>query len=371
MKTGNGHSVKLIYLLFAAFLAMLLGGCAEKPPPAPPPPEVDVVILSETTVPIYKTYIGITQSVASVDIRARVKGFLIKMNFVEGKPVKKGQLLFIIDPKPFQAELDLAQGQLSQSIANREYQQVQYQRLKNLVAGGNVSKSDFDQISAKYAEAQAQVQVATANVEQAKINLGYTSMYSPIDGLISKKYVDVGNLVGGTENTVLANVVTLNPLYVEFNPSVEDFSEFLTYRENMPFPVEVTLPQNKDIVLKGKIDLINNQAAIPTSTILMRAVIENKDNLLLPGIYVNLRLSLNNKNKGLLVPMKAVIETQNQRTVYIVDKENRLESRIITISGQYGQQYLIKTGLKAGDKVIVSGLQKLKSGEAVNPRIIQ
>ncbi|WP_419420897.1 efflux RND transporter periplasmic adaptor subunit [Legionella sp. D16C41] len=350
---------------------LLIISCSDnKSPPAQPKLEVQVSKVKTSYVPTYKEYIGITRSIASVDIRARVQGFLIKMNFVEGAMVKKNQLLFVIDPRPFEAQLNLAQGQLSRSIADKEFQQIQFLRLKDLVAKGDVAKANFDQVTAQYREATAQVEIQTAQVEQAKINLSYCSMYSPIDGIISHKYVDVGNLVGGGSNTLLANVVQLNPIYVEFNPSTTDFTEFLKYQANMPFKVEVTLPNDKKTRFYGKVNLVNNQANVSTSTILMRAIIDNPKNLLLPGIYVNVRLALSDKSPAILVPIAAVLQTQEMRSVYVVTSNNKVQSRTVTISGQQGENYIVTSGLKEGDRLILDGLQKIQPGMDVIPHLV-
>ena len=347
----------------------LLSGCEKKPASNPPKPAVPVIKITQSIIPITKTYIGITQSISSVGIKARVEGFLIKMNFVEGDPVKKGQLLFVIDPKPFEAQLNLAQGNLSKSIADKEYQQVEYLRMRQLVAKGDTPKSTYDQAAARLAESVAEVEIQNAQVQQAQINLGYCSMYSPFDGIIGEKFVDVGNLVGAGENTLLANVVTLNPIYVLFSPSVEDFSELLKYRANRPFQVEATLPQDKTLVFKGQVDLVNNQADVSTSTVLMRALIQNPDKLLLPGIYVNIKLTLSKQDKTILVPTKAVMEVQGQRTVYVVNDKGRIETRTLRVSGQYNGQYIVESGLKNDDLVMISSLQKVKPGEEVIAKI--
>lgn len=369
MNRAKSNISKLGLVTLAFCTAVWIGGCSQSKAPKPPTPHVNTVVAISSTIPITKEYIGITQSIASVDIRARVQGFLTKMNFVEGKPVKKNQLLFIIDPKPFEAKLDLAQGQLSQSIATKEYQQIEYLRMKELVVKGDVSKSRFDQVASRFNEAVAQVEISTAKVEVAKINLSYCYMYSPVDGIISHKYVDVGNLVGGAESTLLANVVELNPIYVEFSPSIGDFSELLKYRANMPFNVEITLAGDKSIKFSGKIDLINNQADVPTSTILMRAIVENPENLLLPGIYVNLNLKLTDKSSAILIPAIAVMEIQGQRSLYILAEGNKVQPRVIQTGEQIGSSYTVTSGLKAGETVITSNLQKIRPGQVVIPQL--
>lgn len=330
---------------------------------------VPVMKLHSTSIPLKKTYIGISQSVSSVDIRARVEGFLQKKNFTEGKPVKKGQLIYVIDPRPYQAKLNQAQGQLSRSIASRDYQSVQFLRYKQLVAKGDISKSNYDQTAANLKEAEAQVEVDTANVQDAQINLGYCFMYSPFDGIISKKYVDVGNLVGAGENTLLANVVELNPIYIEFSPSVNDFSEFLKYRQNMPFKASASFPLNDKLIFKGQVDLVNNQADAPTSTILMRALMENPEQLIIPGVYLNITLTLSPSTKVLMIPASAVIKTQEKRSVFIVGPDNKIASRNIIIEQAYQTNEIISSGLKEGDLLVTSALQKVQPGMTVNPKI--
>jgi len=359
-----GSEYKLL-LLFVCVLCLLVTGCNHKPQAKQQAPVVNAIKLTTSTIPIYKEYIGITQSIAAVGIRARVQGFLEKMNFVEGKAVKKNQLLYVIDQKPFQAQLDLEEGTLVKSIADRDYQKVEYERMKILVKKGDISQSNYDKVYAQFKAAEADVQIAQAQVENARINLGYCSMYAIFDGIISKKYVDVGNLVGGTENTLLANVVQLNPLYIEFSPSVSDFGDMLTYRANMPFKVIATLSHNQKLVFKGKTDLINNEADTPTSTILMRAIVQNPEQLLLPGIYINIQVELTNKAKALLIPSQAVLDIQGQQSVYIVNTKNQVESRNIVTAGQYQQQYIVSSGVAVNDVIITDGLQKIGPGEQV------
>ncbi|CAM2990476.1 efflux RND transporter periplasmic adaptor subunit [Legionella worsleiensis] len=350
-------------------MGLFLAACNDNKPLTNTPRLVPVAQLGFTKIPLTKTYIGITQSVAEVGIRARVEGFLVRKNFTEGKPVKKDQLIYAIDPKPFQAQLDLAKGQLAKSIANMEYQKVQYQRFKELVKKGDVSQTRFDEANARYTEAQAETLVQKAQVATAEINLGYCSMLAPFDGIIGKKYVDLGNLVGGADNTLLANIVQLNPIYVMFSPSVEDYAIFLNYRKNMPFHVEAVLPYSNQLVFKGKVDLVNNQADTSTSTILMRALVENPEQLLLPGVYVTLHVELTKEESCILVPATAVIESQGQRTVYLVNKKNQVEAHVIHTSGMYQQSYIVISGVKDGDLLILNGLQKINPGDAVKPEL--
>ncbi len=369
-------SFKQAVRLAACFLAAaLLSACHDghqqkEPPPVP----VKAVEIKQQYIPLYKTYIGVSQSIASVGIRARVKGFLIKKNFTEGKPVKEGQLLFEIDPRPFKAALDQAKGNLARAIANRDFQNLEYLRYKKLVDKGNISVERYDRSATQLKEAEAQIQIEQANVEQAELNLNYCYMYSPFDGVIGEKLVDVGNLVGGTEDTLLATVVQFQPIYVQFSPSIQDYGEFLKYlkeRQEKPFNVRASIPQDDKLALTGKLDLINNQADVQTATVLMRATVDNMKPPVLPGIYLNVRVELNDKEPALLVPATAISDVQGMRSVMKINKEGRVVIQTVESKGEFGQQVIIGKGLQSGDKVIIEGQQKLRPGVKVAPEFVK
>lgn len=363
--------LKITYGILSGLLILLSGCNGSSTPNAPPAPEVKAIKIKTTDIPIHKQYIGNVKSVAQVDIKARVKGFLTEVNFIEGKPVKSGTLLFVIDPKPYEAKVASAKGNLQKSLANKDYTKVQYERMAVLVKKGDISKSDYDKSLSDYESAIGAVATARADLQEAKINLSYCYMYSPVDGIIGKKYVDVGNLVGGAEETLLATVVQLNPIYVEFNPSVSDFGEMLKHKENMPFLAQAKLPFNDKLVFKGKVDLIDNQADIKTSTILMRATIENPENLLVPGIYVNLDILLTPIASSILVPSTAVTDVQGEQTVLLINKDNVVEVKRIKTTGIYKNSYIVSSGLNINDLVIVQGIQKIPAGIKVIPHIVE
>jgi len=346
---------------------MTLAACHRSNSRVSDPIPVQAMTLRITPIPIEKNYIGFTKSIDAVDIRARVEGFLEKMLFVEGKPVKKGSLLYIIDQKPFIAKLDEALGNLDHAKAESEYARIQYFRMKDLVRKGDISQTKYDEVYSAYKIALSNIEVATAQVETAKINLSYCSLTAPFDGLIGKKYVDLGNLVGAGEATLLAKVVRLDPIYVEFNPAVSDYGEFIKYRENAPFLARVSLPDDDQIHFEGKLNLINNEADVKTSTILMRADIKNPNLLLLPNIYVNIKLRLADNVDTILVPSVALIQTQEKRSVWVVNQQRQVEMRSVELAGEYQANSIIKSGLKKGDVVIIKDVQKIRPGMKVTP----
>lgn len=360
---------KYIYgLLILGLLIILLFSCRPPSFNIPNLDKVNAIKVKLTKIPLYQDYIGTTKAISTVSIKARVQGFLEQMLFIEGKHVDKDQLLFVIDERPFIAKLQEAEGVLKKAKANLLFQTVEYYRMKDLVEKGKISQEKFDETTAKYESAQGDLATAEGQVAAAKINLSYCAMRAPFPGRIGKKYVDIGNLVGGKEDTVLANVVQLNPMYVEFYPATSDFATFIQYRKNAPFAVEVTLPEQITPKFHGKINLVNNETNINTSTILMRAEIENPEEILLSGLYVNLRVILANEVEKILIPMNAVVATEEYRSVFVLNQQHKVESRKIVISGQYAQQYIVESGLKPGDVVFTDYLYRLSDGMVVTPK---
>jgi RND family efflux transporter MFP subunit len=367
---SNNSDWNKVSVILCCLVLIFLTSCSfEKKDQKKAIPSLPVMKIAKSSIPVYLEYIGITKSIDSVDIRARVRGFLIKKNFIEGNDVKKGQLLYVIDPKPFEAQLAHAKAQLDESIASQNYQYAEYLRMKQLVDKGNVSKSRFDLTNAKYEQAKAQVALNQAQVEQANINLSYCYMYSPIDGRVGNKHIDVGNLVGGASETLLTNVVKLDPIYVIFNPSVSDFPQILKYQTDNPFKVDATFPNSKALALHGAIDFVDNQASVNTSTVMMRAKVKNPDSLFIPGIYLNVRLILSDSQDVILIPSKAIMELQGKQSVFLVNQKNIVEQRNIKVSGQYKTGSIINSGLKIGEMIIIEGLQKIRPGQIVNPKL--
>lgn len=362
------NTIRYFSLLLILPLYLLQSGCDfDKSTPPQPTLQVSVMKIQQTAIPVTKDYIGVTSSMSNVDIRARVQGFLKSYNFVEGTIVKQNQLLYVIEPEPFKAAVDSAQGQLDESIANAEFDKLNAERQYILYKKQAVSEQESDQATATYKAALGTVETNKANLEQAKINLSYCYVYSPITGMIGETQVDVGNLVGGSEATILANVVQLDPIYVSFNPSVNDYAEILKYKSKNPFKVEVTLPQQSGYLFTGEVDLVNNQVATDTSTLLMRSEVSNPKNLLLPGLYVNVKLILGTNPNAILVPAAAVMSDQSLQHVYTLNAKNEVVATRITSHIQYENYLVVDSGLKPGDIVITNNLQKIRPGITVSP----
>jgi len=357
--------------MLLCLLFLLFWGCKKesKNPPKPPPPEVSVEKVALQTVPVHLNYVATTDSVKTVDIRARVEGFLEKRMFVEGADVKKGHVVFVIEKAPYQAELEGSLAQLARDKAVLSFALDQVKRYKPLAEKDFVTQEALEDYETKAREAAAAVKADLAKIKQDRLNLGYCTMYAPLDGRIGRTLVNVGNLVGaGGQDTKLATIMQLDPLYVYFSPSEKDLRLILKYRQEKEIPVDVILSDNSTHAHPGKVDFIDNTADPKANTINMRAVIPNPEKTLLPGIYVQAHLFLCDVPDIPLITEKAIAEDQTGMYVYVVGKDNKVEKRLVKVGFLYKRQKIIWKGLKAGDRVITEGLQMVRPGMVVQPR---
>lgn len=368
----RSSAVKRKFTISYVLLLLILtaAGCGKddktKATPAVP---VTVAEATSETVPVYLKYVGTTQSVQSVNIYARVEGFLIERAFKDGADVKQGDLLFVIDPRPFEADLDAAKAQLAEDRAALAYAREQVRRYKPLVDKDYITKDAYDDFVTKAAEAQAAVEADIANVTQAKLNLSYCTMYAPFDGRIGRRYVDVGNLVGaGGQATELATIVQLDPMYVYFSVAERDVPKVLREQSKKPLTVDIILPDETKHPEPGTVDFLNNEVDINTGTMEMRAVVPNSTEDILPGQYVKVQLLLSEQPDAILVPEQAIGDQQGQNYVIVVGKDNKAEFRNVTIGADYKGSTIVEKGVKVGEKVVIEGLQKLRPGMSVKPK---
>lgn len=329
--------------------------------------EVKVLPIESYIAPYQKEFIGILKPVRKVTLRARVEGFLEKRLFNEGDFVKQDEILFTIDKKPFEAQLLSAKGSLEQAKANLTFEEVQYKRFQKLVVHQNISKSEYDGQYAKYLEALGQLDSAQGQYDQALLNLSYCSVYAPMAGQVGKAYVDVGNLVSGTNKTELVTLVQLDPIRVEFNPSTGDIYEFLKYKKNKPFPVEVSLPKFKKLKWQGVVDFYDNMINVNTSTLLLRTTIMNDQLLLRPDLYVNVKVTLDPKHIFTLIPNAFITDIQGVQQVMVVDEKNHLQWRVVKRGPMMKDKVVIEHGIEQGDRLIIEQNIPLKEGSLVNP----
>lgn len=368
----NRFKIRFILIFFFALVITSLFSCDRNKESKSPPPTVTVAKVIKDTIPLYLDYVGNTQSVRSVDISARVEGFLVERAFKDGADVKKGDLLFVIDPRQYQAELDRAIAQLEEDEAALKYAREQVKRYKPLVEKDYITQDQFDQYVTAVNEAEAAVEADKAAIKLAQLNLSYCRMSAPFDGRIGQRLVDVGNVVGSTQGfgatTALATIVQLDPIYAYFSPSELELPKIMKQNKENGLEVSVVLSDGSTHPHKGKVDFVNNTVDPATGTIVLRAVIPNPERTLLPGQYAEVRLLLGTKSDALLVPEQSIQEDQGGPFVYIVGKNNTVGSRDVVPGERYRGMIEIEKGVTLGEQVIIEGLQKVKPGTLVKTK---
>ncbi len=365
-------------LLAIAILTM--AGCA-KEKAAVAPPDIPVINVIQRDVPIYREFVGQVYGLLDIPIRARVEGFLEKISFEEGRPVKKGQKLYTIDSQPFLAEVAAQKGKVAEAqtyLVNAENELARYKPLAEINA---VSKSDLDAAQASRDAATASLEAAKANLELSMINLGYCTIMSPIDGLIGKTEARVGEFVGREPNPVILNVVSkIESIRVQFfltesdyiilvkglvvnNPN-EDVDEAKAKQKNN---FELILADGTTYEEKGTFDFVDRNVDAATGTILIQATFPNHNGILRPGMFAKVRVKMETIENAILVPQRCVQELQGQYSVFVVDSQNMVNAKQVNATQRIGDLWLITDGLSATDKVVIDGLQKVASGMAINP----
>ena len=358
--------------------ALLLPGCGkqENKYVAPPPPEVTVSQPAKKEVTHYEDYTGTTSAYESVEIRARVEGYLETIKFQPGAVVNKGDILFVIDPKPFQAKLNQAKADLSTAEANFTLAKATLTRKESAFKDRAVSEVEVIQARADLEKAKAAVESAKASIETAEINLGYTSIHAPIEGMISRNMVDVGNLVGAGQATLLATIRDYDPIYAYFSISETDLLYYIDLARGKKAvgsekggepTILLGLADESDFPHEGKVDYIDNTVDPDTGTIQIRAVFDNKDHFIVPGLFVRLRIPFEKVPDALLVPDQAVGMNQGGSFLYVVNEKNEVEFRKVEPGILEGHLRVIDKGLEPNDWVIVNGLQRVRPGMIVKP----
>jgi len=357
--------------------ALAMSGCQKqqaKGPAAPPVSEVGVVQVALRDVPLTYEYVGETQSSQQVEIRARVNGFLEQRVYTEGSMVKAGQVMFRMDQKPFQAALEAAQAELAQQQARLTTARSNLGRVRPLAAKNALSQKDLDEATGQEQAAAAAVEAAKANVTNAKLNLGYTTITSPVDGLSSYAKKQVGSYIDAS-NSLLTYVAKLSPIWVNFSLSENEVlqvqsqtaSGSLKLPERGAMEVEIVLADGTLYPQKGRIAFADASFNSETGTYLIRAEMPNTQGTLRPGQFVRVRLLGALRTRAITVPQEAVVQGQRGQSVWLVGKENKAESRVVDV-GEWSQgNWVIRSGLREGDTVIVDGAVRLVPGAPVKP----
>jgi membrane fusion protein (multidrug efflux system) len=388
-------------------------GCSHKAPT----PELTVVTVSEPLrrdVPIYSEWIGTTVGFIDAEIHSKVTGYLQAQDYKEGSLIKTGDLLFEVDPRPFQAVVDqakaqvnVANAQLTQAkadvdAAKAEIDRAQAAQLKTeldvkrytpLVKDGTVSqqeyddavqsnlanlasvaaaKGKYDRTQASVIAAEAQIEVARSSLQAAELNLGFTKVKSPVNGIAGIRAANIGDLVGTDQRTLLTTVSQIDPILVEFPISEQEYLKlrdfFLAKNSESQAGLELILSDGSVYPLRGKIDIVGRQVQASTGTLRIRGIFPNPGNVLRPGQYSRIRAATTVRNGALLVPQRAVQELQGQYELAVVGNENRVSFRTVAATNRVGSYWLIEKGLGASDQVVIEGLQDIRTGQTVDPK---
>jgi RND family efflux transporter MFP subunit len=362
--------------LFAAVLVLAVVTCAGVPalPPDEAPPNVPVVRPIVRAVTEFADFTGRTDAATSVDIRARVTGFIEKVAFKEGSMVKQGDLLFEIDSRPYRAELERAEAVLAQAEARLRRAEAEVARAKALLGQKAISKEDFDKAVADRVEAEGMIAAAKAAAAVARLNLDYTKVMSPISGQIGRAYMTAGNLVKA-DDTLLTTVVSMKPAFVYFevdeNTVLRQRQAALVGKGKEPRAAEIEvlvgLANEKGYPHKGKLDFVNNRVDPQKGTLTVRAVLPNEDGLLMPGLFTRVRLPLGEPTPALLVPDSAVVVQDAVPYLYVVNDKDTVQKTRVTLGSRHDNLIVIKTGLTEKDRVAVGRLKDLRDGTVVLP----
>lgn len=362
---------KCLLLIPLFFSSVIITACDNKPAvKTTMEPEVGVVTLAPSSVNIKSELPGRALAFEIAEIRPQVGGIIIKRNFVEGDKVSKGESLYQIDPAPLQARLDSAKGALAKAQATANNVRLTLNRQSALIKSNYVSRQDYDTTRSQLNEAQANVAVAKADLEQATINLRYANVTSPIDGISGKSSVTVGALVTANQENSLVTVQRLDPIYVDLTQSVQDFLRLKEEKANGKIaqqqgkiPVELMLENGKPYRHTGTLEFSDPAVDETTGSVTLRAIFPNPEGEILPGMYVTALLDEGSQQNVLMVPQQGITHNeQGKATALILDQENVVQLLEINAVKAVGNQWLVTAGLRPGDRVIVSGLQRIRPG---------
>jgi len=366
-------------LASVAVFTALLTGCGQSGGAAQaPPPQVSVAAVVEKRVKDWDEFTGRFQAVETVEIRPRVSGYIDKIAFKEGGLVKQGDLLFVIDPRPYQADYDRAAADLKRYKTALDLARIESARVLRLRESGAVSQEELDERTSTVAQAEANVAGAQAALESAALNMGFTRVTSPVTGRVSRAEVTRGNLVTGGNNggTLLSSVVSMDPIYLYFDSDEQAYLRYMqmarsgerTSPREATSPVHIGLANEEGFPHSGTMDFVDNQLNPQTGTIRARAVFANKDGLFTPGLFARVQLVGSDDYNAILIDDRAVNTDQSQKYVFLLGADNKVEYRKIKLGRVIDGLRIVREGLKPGDVIVVNGAQRVHPGLTVAPQ---
>lgn len=374
-------SNRILLSILAVPLMLTLGCKGEAQAPAPPPPTVGVAKPLAKAVTDWDEYTGRLEAVETVEVRARVSGYLQSVNFKDGAIVKKGDLLFVIDPRPYQAVLNQAKSEVTRNRVRLDLARNNVERAERLFKSRAISAEELDTRTQEQRQAVAALEAAKAAVDAAELNVEFTRVTSPIQGRVSRELVTVGNLVsGGSEgSTLLTVIVSLDPIYVYFTADERAYLRYtrLARSGSRPSsrdeanPVKLQLADEKDSEHEGHMDFVDNRVDRATGTMQGRAIFPNPELFLTPGLFAKVRLVGEGPYQALLIPDEAIGTDQSQKFVFVLDEKNVARRQTIVPGRTEGRLRIVREGLKGDERIVVDGLQRVRAGSPVTPQEVQ
>lgn len=349
------------------FLLLALCSCAKKPAKQQSLPvyPVSVIKAVKQDVPIYSSVIGHVDPITTINVQSRIEGSLLKAYFKEGQIVKKDELLFTIDPRPYEADLQKAKAGYEQALAQLRLSEDKVKRFTPLVEDEYYSQNDFDTLVQNNEANKAQLKETKAEIESAALNLDYCYIYCPVDGVAGFSQIDPGNMIFPNNNSTLVTINQIEPIYVRFFLPENQLQKLFYYRSKNPINIEVTLDDTQDTKVYGKLDMIDNQVDTSTGMITVRGIFENKDHRLWPGEFVPTRLIFKVEKDAIIIPYQAVQSTPKGHVVYVVKDDNTIEIRTVVIGQRENGNIIIQQGLKEDETVVTEGQLNLSNGSKV------
>jgi len=378
----NPFTTKKFLLAIVVFIipGILITGCKTKKKEEVTPPLLKVLEIKGNKIPVYLEMVGQAVGIPTVEITARVEGYLQNWSFKEGSIVRKGQLLFTIEQDKYLNNVKYSEADLASKTAAWEKAKLDVARLKPLLNTKAISQNDYDVAVTNEKQCKAAVESAQANLADSKLNLAYTTILSPINGYIGKVNVNPGNLVGHGESTLLTTISAIDPIYFDFQMNETDFLKIRRYLVEIKVEMAeleksivayLKLSDKKDYDAPGKIDFIDRAINPKTGTIAMRAVFNNPDGLIKPGNFANVVLVLTEKENAVVIPQSAIIEIQGKFFAFKVDHLNKVTRVPVTPGRNMENKVVINAGLAPGDKILLEGFQKFQEGMMITPQLVQ